>query len=98
MDAIAFESYLHGLVDAGWSGNADIVRLGYVTWVSVWFGVVFPNLTTLWCSPQFRPYALKFIGLVEEELFHYFLPLFNYSLDCADEARMLMKKLGFHEF
>jgi hypothetical protein len=94
LDRAAFASYLQGLVEAGWSGDADIARLGYVAWVSVWWGAIFPNAFALWCTPQFRSYALQQFGLVEEELLLQWLPLFYYSLDCAEEARSLMKKLG----
>jgi Phosphotransferase enzyme family len=94
LDKATFESYLRGLNEAGWSGDVDIVRLGYVTWLSVWFGVVFPNIVALWCAPDFRPYGLQFFGFAEEDLCLQWLPLLSYSLDCADEARFLMKKLG----
>ena len=36
-----------------------------------------------------RPY-----GIAEEELFWKLLPVLSYTLDRADEARQLMKKLG----
>jgi hypothetical protein len=94
LDKATFESYLRGLNEAGWSGDVDIVRLGYVAWLSVWFGVVFPNIVALWCTPDFRPYALQSFGFAEEDLCLQWLPLLYYSLDCADEARYLMKKLG----
>lgn len=95
LDQTAFGSYLQGLSEAGWSGNADAIRLAYTAWITVWFGVVFPNITSLWCTPNFRSYALQQFGFVEEELFLKWLPLLPYSLDCADEAQALMKKLGY---
>ena len=94
LDEATFESYLRGLKEAGWTGDVDIVRLGYVAWLSVWFGVVFPNIVALWCTPDSRPYGLQFFGFAEEDLCLQWLPLLSYSLDCADEARFLMKKLG----
>ena len=94
LDEATFKSYVRGLNEAGWSGDVEIVRLGYVTWLSVWFGVVFPNFVSLWCTPDFRPYGLQSFGFVEEDLCLQWLPLLSYSLDCADEARFLMKKLG----
>ena len=95
LDAATFSRYLQGLMQAGWSGNTDAIRLGYVTWLTVWLGVVFPNITALWCTPDFRSYALQQFGFTEEELYLKWLPLLHYSLDCADEARSLMKKLGY---
>lgn len=94
LDKAAFVSYLQGLVESGWSGNPDAVRLAYAAWMAVWFGVVFPNITALWCTPD-SSYSLQQFGATEEELFLKWLPLFSYCLDCADEARTLMKNLGF---
>jgi hypothetical protein len=94
LDAAAFESYLQGLRETGWSGDRDIVRLGYVAWLAVFMGCIFPGFTALWCSAENRLDALQSFGLAEEELFWQILPLLNYSLDCADEARTLMKKMG----
>jgi hypothetical protein len=93
LDTTVFGQYLHGLSAAGWSGDADSVRLGYVTWVAVWLGVVFPNIVALWCTLEFQPYALQFFGAAEEDLCRQWLPLLSYALDCADEARLLMQKL-----
>ena len=95
LEKTAFESYIQGLGEAGWTGNSDVIRLAYTAWIAAWFGVVFPNITALWCTPDFRPYALQQFGFVEEELFLQWLPLLPYSLECADEARSLMKKLEF---
>ena len=95
LDNATFGSYLQGLVEAGWSGNADVIRLGYTAWVTVWLGVVFPNIMALWCSSNFRSYALQQFGFTDEELYLKWLPLLPYSLDCAAEARSLMKKLGY---
>jgi hypothetical protein len=94
LDEATFESYLRGLNEAGWSGDRDLVRLGYVACLSVWFGVVFPNIVALWCTPDSRPHGLQSFGFAEEDLCLQWLPLLSYSLDCADEARILIKKLG----
>jgi hypothetical protein len=94
LDAAVFGRYLHGLGEAGWSGDATGVRLGYVAWVAIWWGVVFPHIGVFWCTPELRPQAVQTFGLAEEELYVQWLPLLSYALDCADEARVLMKKLG----
>lgn len=90
-----FGSYLRGLSVSGWSGEADQVRLAYTAWMAVYFGVVFPNIFTIWCTTDARAYALQLFGFAEEELYRQWLPLFLYSLDCADEARSLAKRLGY---
>jgi hypothetical protein len=95
LDEAAFGSYLQGLVEAGWSGDIDQIRLAYTAWMTVYFGVVFPNIFAVWCIPDSSSYASQQFGFVEEELYQKWLPLFHYSLDCADEARSLMKRLGY---
>jgi hypothetical protein len=94
LDAVAFDSYLQGLRESGWSGDRDLVRLGYVAYLADYMGCKFPGFTAFWCSPENRLNALHTIGLAEEELFWKVLPILNYSLDCADEARQLMTKMG----
>ena len=94
LDAAVFGEYLYGLNEAGWSGDAKRVRLGYVAWVAVWWGVVFPAVAAECCTFEFRPLSLDAFGLAEEELYVQWLPVLSYALDCADEARVLMKQLG----
>lgn len=94
LEKAAFPRYLQGLSEAGWHGNPDTIRLAYTAWISVWFGVIFPNLAPIWCIPESRPYALQQFGFAEEELYLQWLPFLPYSLNCADEARSLMKKVG----
>jgi hypothetical protein len=94
LDAAAFEGYLDGLNKAGWSGDAKSVRLGYVTWVAVWWGVVFPSIAAECCALESRPQSLLAFGFAEEELYAHWLPLLSYALDCADEARALMEQPG----
>jgi hypothetical protein len=95
LDKVTFGNYLQALIESGWSGNVDGVRLAYTAWEAAYFGVVFPNVTALWCTPDFSSYALQQFGFTEEELYLKWLPLLYYSLNCADEARTLMKKLGY---
>jgi hypothetical protein len=93
LDTTAFENYKQGLREAGWSGEAELVRLGYVAWMALWLGAGFPGPVAWWCSPERRLMALQQFGLAEEELYQQYLPILSYSLDCADEARLLNKKL-----
>lgn len=95
LDAVAFQNYIQGLQEGGWSGDIDVIRLGYVTMLAVFMGCAFPGLASFWSSTEKREFALQILGLAEEELFLQTLPILHYALDCADEARILMKKLGF---
>ncbi len=94
LDTAAFGSYLQGLRKVGWSGEADMVRFGYLAYLAMMLGVNCPWLMVWFCSADNRQFASKALGLTEEELYLQMLPGFSYSLDCADEARLLMRKLG----
>lgn len=93
IDTISFQSYVQGLEEGGWSGDVNIVRLGYVAMLAVFMGCVFPGFTAWWCSSDNKEIALQMLGLAEEELFLRELPILKYALDCADEARTLMRHL-----
>jgi hypothetical protein len=95
LERVAIENYLRGLHESGWQGDDDLVRLGYLTLMSLWIGCKMPVLFTFWCAPENNAFALQQFNHVEEELYMEWLPLFKYALDCADEARSLMKKLGY---
>jgi hypothetical protein len=95
LDTVAFQHYVQGLQEGGWSGNVNVVRLGYVTMLAVFMGCTFPSLAAFWCATESREFALQILGLAEEELFFQLLPLLDYALECADEARSLMRKLNF---
>jgi hypothetical protein len=94
LDAVAFENYMQGLQEGGWSGDVNIIRLGYVIMLAVFMGCAFPGFAAFWSSAEKREFAIQILGLAEEELFLQTLPLLYYALDCADEARTLKKKLG----
>ena len=93
LDEMAFGQYMQGLQQEGWSGETEVIRLGYAAWVAVWFGAIFPNSVASWCTPQDRAFSLQQFGVAEEDLFLKWWPLVPYSLDCADEARRLIKYL-----
>jgi len=89
----AFQSYVKGLQESSWSGDIDMVRLGYVSMLAVYIGCAFPALTRIWCSTANKEFALQILGLAEEDLFWKIFPVLDYTLDRAEEAGKLMKKL-----
>jgi len=94
LEEVAFPSYIQGLHESGWKGNMDLVRLGFTAMLAVYIGCAIPGLTMYWCAVENRESALQSLGFAEDELLLKILPGFDYSLDRADEARILMKKLG----
>ena len=94
LNEAAFSSYVQGLHEAGWSGDVAAVRLANVAWLGIYRGPSVPLVMNGFCSPEARSIALQAVGMAEEELYRYLLPLLYYWLDCADEARVLMRQTG----
>jgi len=95
LDEVTFPSYVQGLKESGWSGNVDLARLGFTAMLAVYLGCAFPGLSSWWCAPENSAFASQQFNLAGEELYLAWLPIVNYSLERADEARALMKKLGY---
>ena len=85
LEAVTYPSYIQGLVQAGWTGEIDLVRLGYVAWRAASY-LMFPAWIAWWCSNEHAPSASQSYGLAEEELFWKLYPLLEFTLDGADEA------------
>jgi hypothetical protein len=94
LEEAAFPSYIQGLQESGWKGDTDLVRLGFTAMLAVYVGCAIPGLIPYWCAAENREMALQILGCAEEELLLKVLPGYDYALDRADEARILMKKLG----
>ncbi len=94
LEEAIFPAYLQGLQYAGWKGDADFVRLAYLAWQSVYFGLIIPGYTAFWCASENREFALQIYNAAEEDLFWKLFPLLEFSLDSADKARKLIKTLN----
>lgn len=94
LEKVAFPSYIRGLRETGWKGDTDLIRLGFTAMLAVYIGCAIPGLTPYWCGAENREVALRILGFAEEELLLKVLPGYDYAWDRADEARILMKKLG----
>jgi len=70
------------------------VRLGYCIWGAAYSGTLAPVVTAFFTSEAGRATALQSFGVAGEELLYKWSLIIDYCLDCADEARLLMKKLG----
>ena len=96
LDAGAFTNYIEGLREAGWSGDPDLVRLGYVAMLAIYRGAILPHAMANWfCTPNSRERDLRQFGIAGEDLYLQFLGMLLYWLDCADEVRNLMIKMRF---
>ena len=91
LDRAVFGGYLRGLRDAGWAGDPDLVRLGFVAAVGLrWF--LLPDTLRVLTGG-----ARAFRGRVRESearAAHEFVLLSRFVLERAAEARDLGRRLG----
>jgi hypothetical protein len=90
LDAVTFNAYIGGLQDAGWTGSKETVRLAFSAYMAVWLGMVVPSALSFWCKPETKDYSFAQFGFAGEDLYVKVLPLLQYSLDYAEEARSIM--------
>lgn len=79
--------------DAGWRGDAELMRLGYTAAVALrWF--VAPGTLRLLVDTQARTDLASAAGMPEGEFVQERLALLEFALDGADEARRLASGAG----
>jgi hypothetical protein len=91
---VVFESYMCGLSKAGWQGSPDQVRFVMTAWLGLYLGCIYPGAMSVWCSDDMKDFALQQFGISGEALYLKWLPIFDFFLDCGDEARLLLNKPG----
>jgi Phosphotransferase enzyme family len=92
-----FAGYVQGLRESGWQGDAQLVRLGYACSGPLFYGLsVLEQIMQVMLNEPIHPIIEQIFGhpihQVSEStaLMHA-----RYTLRLADEARVLMDKLGF---
>jgi hypothetical protein len=84
----AFEGYLSGLREAGWTGDAGLARLGYAIYSARLAQIA--SATSFMVDNARWERARPIWGRPLEELAHQWSQITYYLLDLADEARDLM--------
>jgi hypothetical protein len=93
LDSICLDSYLAGLREAGWSGDEQLIRLGYLISTSVWQAATLPGWAAMELSGDEAHFLEKF-GHSSEVVLPVWSKLAEYWLERADEARRLMRQLN----
>jgi hypothetical protein len=62
LEVFAYPSYIQGLHKAGWTGDIDRVRLGYVSWRAAYYALMLPAWLAWWCSTERAPFASQIYG------------------------------------
>ncbi len=91
LEAITWDSYLNGLGDAGWSGDPEIVKLGYTAGVAVKY-LELVTTTSLLVDEQMIEGIESFLRHPMSEILPQMAGMMRYALSQADEARSLIKK------
>jgi hypothetical protein len=94
LDITAFAAYLDGLRSTGWSGDVKLARLGYCIWTAAYNGTIIPGVAALFTSEEGQAAAMQYFGMWGAEALKKWSLMLDYCLDCADEARVLIKQLG----
>lgn len=94
LDRIAFAAYIDGLRSTHWSGDVKQARLGYCIWTAAYNATIIPGVAAYFTSEDGQTAALRNFGGWGTEALKKWSLMFDYCLDCADEARLLIKQLG----
>jgi hypothetical protein len=96
LDALVFASYLVGLQDAGWRGDAQAARFGYAASSALYLGLGLTTMTLdlLLASDERRRAVMErvFARSIEEILTQWAYH-FQFLLNLADQARGILPKL-----
>ncbi len=93
LEAITWDSYLNGLGDAGWSGDPEIVKLGYTAGIAVKY-LELVTTTSLLVDEQMITWLESFLRHPMSEILPQMAEMMRYALAQADEAQRLISKRG----
>jgi hypothetical protein len=94
LDEAVFAGYVEGLRDAGWKGDARLVRLGYLVNAVLVAGLAWPMIHLgLMQAPEWVDVTQKIIGHPIDEVFEAWSAAQFFLLDLADEAFKLADDL-----
>ena len=93
LERALLDSYLDGIADQKVDIDPRLVRLGCLISISIWMGANIPPLI-YFQLPENEPGIIPLFGRKKEDLVPGWQHLNAYGLDCADEARRLIKDLG----
>ena len=90
LESLAFEGYLAGLGDAGWSGDPRLTRLGFTAGSAMVWGL---GYRVFLLEDSWYPALEATIGKPMSELIPLCARLNRYVLSLAEEARQLIVEM-----
>jgi len=95
LDAACFSGYVAGLRDAGWAGDAPLVRLGFTAAAALRYTIgTLPLELSMVTDPALRSVVEALIGRPLEEVVEALVELWPFQFGLADEARALLPLAG----
>jgi hypothetical protein len=94
LDQVAFDGYVQGLRDAGWTGAERVVRFGYAAATGTRYGIAASTVPWLLQLQEFRSERLaQVMGRPIDEIIDRWPAAVRFVLQLADEARALRRTL-----
>jgi thiamine kinase-like enzyme len=94
LEATVLDGYRAGLRDAGWSGEPQLVRLGYLLSAMLWMGATLPGWAAVMLPEEAGINVQAMYGRAVDEVLAGWVRLNEFLLERADEARYLSRNLG----
>ena len=90
LEAVVLDGYIEGLRQAGWQGDPELVRLGYLCSVALRYGpnIVFPEILAM--DPKVAEGMQQRFGHSIDEWADRLLLIRRFVIQRADQARQLM--------
>jgi hypothetical protein len=89
VEAVALAGYAEGLRDAGWTGDPELVRLGYGLTVALRWAACMPGWAALMLGPERAASSEVLYGRPLEDILRTWTALEDRCLAVADETRAL---------
>ena len=94
LEVTVLDGYYAGLRDAGWSGDTQVVRLGYLLSATLWMGATLPGWAAVMLPDESGINVQAMYGRSANAVLAGWVTLTEFLLERAGEARQLMSKLG----
>jgi hypothetical protein len=93
LDKIVFESYVEGLVEAGWQGDPQIVRFTYAASSVLRYSIGVVGITSMIADENQHVWLEQAFGHSLEEMVDVWAKTTRFLYDRADEARGILSSL-----
>lgn len=94
LEALVLDGYLAGLREDGWSGDPELVRLGYLISAVLWMGATLPGWAAYFFPDDASFNSQRVHGRPAEVVLAGWVSLAEFLMERADEARSLIRGLG----